>query len=142
TIAQLGSAAGLDPVEVRRLMLVRALAFEVVQNEVQSRPPDRDFRVSGGVSALDALIELELIRTVSAALASLNEREASVISERYGFWQSAVTSRPVIAKKLGVSAERVRQIENAALAKIANALAEVGVSAEEVGSLVLNSRLA
>jgi len=139
TIAQLAQASRTEVREVRRLMLVRGLACEVMQSEVAPPPPASEPPESEAVSALDALIELELIRTVGDALRSLNEREARVISERYGFRQASVTSRPIIAKKLGVSAERVRQIENAALAKIAKALSDVGVSAEEVGALVFNA---
>src|SRR5690606_1575422 len=139
TIAQLARATGLEAREVRRLMLVRGLAFEVAQSDVATPPASIQQPEVEAVSALDALIELELIRTVADALRSLNEREAQVISERYGFRQASVTSRPIIAKKLGVSAERVRQIENAALAKIAKALSDVGVSAEEVGALVFHA---
>lgn len=139
TIAQLARATGLEAREVRRLMLVRGLAFEVAPSDVATPPASIQQPEVEAVSALDALIELELIRTVGDALRSLNEREAQVISERYGFRQASVTSRPIIAKKLGVSAERVRQIENAALAKIAKALSDVGVSAEEVGALVFHA---
>jgi len=139
TIAQLAQATQLEVREVRRLMLVRGLAFEVVPSDSRASPAPSDQPDSEAVSALDALIELELISTVGDALRTLNEREAQVISERYGFRQASVTSRPIIAKKLGVSAERVRQIENAALAKIAKALSDVGVSAEEVGALVFNA---
>ncbi|HEY6723539.1 MAG TPA: sigma-70 family RNA polymerase sigma factor [Polyangiaceae bacterium] len=139
TIAQLAQATELEVREVRRLMLVRGLAFEVMPSDTPPSRPPSEHSDAEAVSALDALIELELIRTVGDALRSLNEREAQVISERYGFRQASVTSRPIIAKKLGVSAERVRQIENAALAKIAKALSDVGVSAEEVGALVFNA---
>ena len=139
TIAQLAQATQLEVREVRRLMLVRGLAFEVVPSDSRAASTPSEQPDSEAVSALDALIELELISTVGDALRTLNEREAQVISERYGFRQASVTSRPIIAKKLGVSAERVRQIENAALAKIAKALSDVGVSAEEVGALVFNA---
>jgi len=139
TIAQLSQATRLDVREVRRLMLVRGLAFEVAPSDTATSPVPTTQPDTEAVSALDALIELELIRTVGDALRTLNEREAQVVSERYGFRQASVTSRPIIAKKLGVSAERVRQIENAALAKIAKALSDVGVSAEEVGALVFSA---
>lgn len=139
TIAQLAQATHTEVREVRRLMLVRGLAFEVLPSEVAPPSVPSEPAEAEAVSALDALIELELIRTVGDALRSLNDREARVISERYGYRQASVTSRPIIAKKLGVSAERVRQIENAALAKIAKALSDVGVSTEEVGALVFNA---
>lgn len=143
TIAQLAAATQLDELEVRRVMLVRGLAFEVAPSEAtQEVVSSEGLTDPEGVSALDALIEHELIRTVGGALQTLNERESMVISERYGFRQASVTSRPIIAKKLGVSAERIRQIENGALGKIAKALADVGVSAEEVGALVFNTNVA
>ncbi len=142
TVAQLAGATGLEEREVRRLVLVRGLAFEVAPSAAHSEPCSIESKSETGVSALDALVELELIKAVGAAMECLNEREALVISERYGFRQSAVTSRPIIAKKLGVSAERVRQIENAALAKIAQKFSDVGVSAEEVGALVFNASVA
>jgi RNA polymerase sigma factor (sigma-70 family) len=142
TIQQLSEAAQLEETEVRRLMLLKGLAFEVAPAETTPPPDTQRPTASEGLSALDALVELELIRTVSGALETLNEREARVISERYGFRQATITSRPVIAKNLGVSAERVRQIENAALGKIAKALSDVGVRAEEVGALVFKTSVA
>ena len=141
TIQQLAAATQMEETEVRRLLLVRGLAFEVATNGASGQAALESDELEG-VTALDALIELELIRTIGNALGNLNEREAQVISERYGFREAVVTSRPVIAKRLGVSAERVRQIENAALSKIARALSELGVSTEELETMVLRASVA
>jgi RNA polymerase sigma factor (sigma-70 family) len=142
TIPQLAAATQMEEIEVRRLMLVRGLAFEVATTGAASQQAVLENADLEGVTALDALVELELIRTIGNALSSLNEREEQVISERYGFKEASVTSRPVIAKRLGVSAERVRQIENGALSKIAKALSDFGVSTEELQVMVLKASVA
>ncbi|HEY2320231.1 MAG TPA: sigma-70 family RNA polymerase sigma factor [Solirubrobacteraceae bacterium] len=64
----------------------------------------------------------ELARTVPNLLAYLNERERIVIRSRYGLGRPVQTLREV-APKLGVSAERVRQIEHDALEKLHTAAA-------------------
>src|SRR5690606_24630726 len=134
---QLAAATQMEESEVRRLMLVRGLAFEVATQGAPSDQAPLESTDAEPVTTLDALVELELIRTIDDALSGLNEREAQVIAERYGFKEAAVTSRPIIAKRLGVSAERVRQIENAALCKIAKALSEFGVNTQELETMVL-----
>jgi DNA-directed RNA polymerase sigma subunit (sigma70/sigma32) len=59
----------------------------------------------------------ELARTVPNLLANLNEREATVIRSRFGLG-CPVQTLGEVAPKLGVSAERVRQIEHDALEKL------------------------
>ena len=142
TIPQLAAATQMEESEVRRLMLVRGLAFEVATQGAPSDQAPLESTDAEPVTTLDALVELELIRTIDDALSGLNEREAQVIAERYGFKEAAVTSRPIIAKRLGVSAERVRQIENAALCKIAKALSEFGVNTQELETMVLKASVA
>jgi RNA polymerase sigma factor (sigma-70 family) len=55
-------------------------------------------------------------------LATLTERERTVVCSRYGIGQQQHTLRD-IGKRLGVSAERVRQIEQASLEKLNTAAA-------------------
>ena len=72
--------------------------------------------------AYERVDQRELARTVPNLLAYLNERERTVIRSRYGLGRPAQTLREV-APKLGVSAERVRQIEHDALEKLYTAAA-------------------
>ena len=67
--------------------------------------------------AYDRVEQRELARTVPNLLAHLDERERTVIRSRYGLGLPAQTLREV-APELGVSAERVRQIEHDALEKL------------------------
>lgn len=56
---------------------------------------------------------------LSEALAPLSERERRIVLLRYGFDGSEGWTYSMIAGKFGVSSERIRQIERAALEKIA-----------------------
>jgi RNA polymerase primary sigma factor len=67
--------------------------------------------------AYDRVDQRELARTVPKLLAHLDERERTIIRSRYGLGRPAQTLREV-APKLGISAERVRQIEHDALQKL------------------------
>ncbi len=66
---------------------------------------------------------LEAIETeeLLALLASLSERERTVLRRRYGLEGSEQQSLRSIAAELALSAERVRQIEQRALGKLAAA---------------------
>jgi RNA polymerase nonessential primary-like sigma factor len=55
-----------------------------------------------------------------AALATLSEREREIVLLRYGFDGTEGWTYSVIAERFGISAERVRQIERAALSKLAS----------------------
>ncbi len=57
-------------------------------------------------------------RTLSALLAELNEREQDVLSRRFGLNLPEPETLQVISENLGISRERVRQIEKGALKKL------------------------
>jgi RNA polymerase sigma factor (sigma-70 family) len=64
------------------------------------------------------------------ALAALSEREQAIVSARYALGEEDEQTLSTIAKKFNLSIERIRQIEQAALQKLAQALSEMGVSSE------------
>jgi RNA polymerase nonessential primary-like sigma factor len=57
-------------------------------------------------------------RTLSALLAALNEREQEVLRRRFGLNLPEPETLQVISENLGISRERVRQIEKGALKKL------------------------
>jgi RNA polymerase sigma factor (sigma-70 family) len=69
----------------------------------------------------DALLEARPVETLPALLDGLTERERRVVRERYGLDGPERTLREV-GSSLGVTAERVRQIEREALDKLRAAL--------------------
>ena len=68
-------------------------------------------------------------RSVRNAVAELSEREQRIVELRYGLADGEVWSLEAIARELGITRERVRQIERAALAKLE---ASLGGAAEDV----------
>jgi RNA polymerase sigma factor (sigma-70 family) len=70
-----------------------------------------------------AAIELEELHAV---LAGLSDRERSILRARYGLDGGEEQSLRAVGERLGLSGERVRQIEQRALGKLSTALAPGG----------------
>ncbi len=75
-------------------------------------------------------------RRVSQALARMDETERRVIELRFGFDEEPKTLE-AIGKQLGISRERVRQVETRALSRLQTELAELAVAGD--GELALSA---
>jgi len=71
---------------------------------------------------LEALTSKNLHEEVSGLMSLLNEREQRIISERFGLQGLKPMLLEEVAREFGVSRERVRQLQNSALAKMRKAL--------------------
>ena len=67
---------------------------------------------------LDAVIEMDLTERVMEALATLTPLEAHVLRHRYGIGTDEEHTFKKVAQDLGLTNERVRQIEVKALARL------------------------
>jgi RNA polymerase primary sigma factor len=78
----------------------------------------------------EALTPFELLRDkdlhhkVGGLLKELDDREKKIISQRFGFDGGGRKTLQQIGNKLGVSRERIRQLENVALVKLRRALSQ------------------
>src|SRR6202045_2538433 len=72
----------------------------------------------------ELLRDKDLYNDVDGLLEVLNDREKKIISQRFGFDGGARKTLEEIGKKLGVSRERIRQLENVALSKLRRALSQ------------------
>jgi RNA polymerase primary sigma factor len=70
----------------------------------------------------ELLRDKDLRDKVGGLLNELNDREKKIIAERFGFGGGGRKTLEQIGSKLGVSRERIRQLENVALEKIRHAL--------------------
>jgi RNA polymerase primary sigma factor len=77
-----------------------------------------DRLVDDGAGPEQAAERAERARRVAAALATLRDREREILALRYGFGGRGPRSRQEVAHKLGISRERVRQIEHLALERL------------------------
>lgn len=66
----------------------------------------------------EELVRQELLQTMEHLLAALNERQQEVLRLHFGMVDGTCQSLEQIAKQLGVSKERVRQIEQQAISKL------------------------
>ena len=72
----------------------------------------------------ELLRDKDLHNDVDGLLEVLDDREKEIISQRFGFGGGERKTLEEIGKKLGVSRERIRQLENIALSKLRRALSQ------------------
>jgi len=72
----------------------------------------------------ELLRDKDLQKNVGGLLEVLDVREKKIISQRFGFDGGARKTLNEVGKKLGVSRERIRQLENIALSKLRRALSQ------------------
>lgn len=70
----------------------------------------------------DALIESDSLKHVLELLKTMNEREATVLKMRFGLENHQPKTLKEIGERLGLTRERVRQIETEALNKMADSM--------------------
>jgi RNA polymerase primary sigma factor len=87
-----------------------------------------DVESTDPVDELDDTFRSDAVR---AALAELPERDRRVVELRFGL-DGETRSLEAIARELGLSRERVRQIEEKALARLARELGSVGAADDEL----------
>jgi RNA polymerase primary sigma factor len=73
---------------------------------------------TAGQAAHRAVEKQELSASLTAALQSLDPRERKILQLRFGLELSDERTLTEVAAEMGVSRERIRQIEQAALAKL------------------------
>jgi RNA polymerase sigma factor (sigma-70 family) len=89
--------------------------------EEDGQPPHEWLDDPGALEAYDGVLERLTLRRLDDMGAILSDRECRVISARYGIGQPALKLAQIGAL-VGVSAERARQIQEEALAKLRHAL--------------------
>jgi len=112
---ELAGRARMQPSEVSKLLqLDDAIAMHAPlgggENTLEDLLADE-----GALDPLDAAIRRELAAQIGHAVAKLDSREAHVLRVRYGIGTCDKQTLLVLGRKLGLSRERVRQIEGEAL---------------------------
>jgi RNA polymerase primary sigma factor len=131
SVAELSAMSGMPCEHVRSLLAAerapRALEDSRGRGDDAGRVGDfvEDPRAEDAFDRVVTQLATESLRDLPGELC---ERERMIVSARFGLGQAPQTLREV-ARKLGISAERVRQIEQGALAKLHDAVAAPGLAA-------------
>ena len=113
---QLAQAAGLAPGEAPRLLLLAGGTTSLHAPVGGGDTALEDFLADkAAIEPLDAALQSEIVDGVRHALARLEPREARVLGLRYGIGTGAEHTIADVARQLGLSGERVRQIQRDAL---------------------------
>src|SRR4051795_5282118 len=118
--AELAARIGM-PVDKVRLLLDAArqpYSLDAPTGENEEQAIGDFIRDRTVLSPEDETISRELATRIEGALAPLTEREQEVVRLRYGFTADREFTLAEVGRKLGLSRERVRQIEARAVAKL------------------------
>lgn len=124
TVAELAEAMQLNARQILRLQMVGQppLSLEAAlaggAGDLAAYMTDTDVAGDPEASALHQ----DLCMALAAALATLSERERRIITLRYGLGDDHVHTLEEVGTIIGVTRERVRQVENKALRKLGNPL--------------------
>ena len=72
----------------------------------------------------ELLRDKDLVNEVGGLLNVLNERERKIISQRFGFGGGTRKTLEEVGVTMGVTRERIRQLQNAAISKLRHALSQ------------------
>jgi RNA polymerase primary sigma factor len=103
-------------------------AIQIYNSAPQADQPDAGWSLGEMVmddrlkNPEDEMIESDVLKHVLELLATMNEREATVLKMRFGLEDNEPRTLKEIGEALGLTRERVRQIETEALGKLALAV--------------------
>jgi RNA polymerase nonessential primary-like sigma factor len=134
TLEDVGHLLGKPVADVERLLRYHEQPLSL------DAPLDHDAELTVGEGVADEsalspellLHESALERNVAAWLGELPERQRRVVERRYGLNGCAVATLDDLARELGVTRERVRQIQGEALEKLRGRLARKGFARDDL----------
>lgn len=121
TVKQLSSMTGLSQTKVlETLQLIQDPVSINATIGDEKEGEMGDFIADTSMSPADELLRSSLAEGIQDMLSSLSEREQKIITYRYGLDGGKARTLEEVGKILGITRERVRQIEAKAIVKLRN----------------------
>ena len=129
TAAEIAPAVGMDPEKVEELL---QLMPEICSLDIPTGDADRGtlgtlIEDAQSAQPQQAVVRRELEHTMDVLLGMLDERQRQILRLHFGMEDGRCHSLEGIAKQLGISKERVRQIERQAMEKLQKMGASMGL---------------
>ena len=126
TVEEIGEAVGMEPKKVARLL---RLAPEVCSLDIPAGDDTLGTLIADAQSSQpqQELVRRELEHTLDTLLGMLDDRQRQILRLHFGMEDGSSHSLEEIAKNMGISKERVRQIERQAMEKLQKMGAGMGL---------------
>ncbi|MGE3319063.1 MAG: RNA polymerase sigma factor RpoS [Candidatus Berkiella sp.] len=132
TYEDIARALNISPDDVNKLMRLneKTLSLDTPMGEESEKPL---LEALADVSSEEPAQELEdanLYHRLNACLQSLNEKQRSILAQRFGLYGHEEATLEEVGQKVGLTRERVRQIQVEALKQLRQVLEVQGVGSE------------
>lgn len=129
TAAEIGKVCGLAEEKVSQLLLLlpEICSLDIAAGDRENGTLGTLIEDTQTVQPQEELVRRELIQILDALLSALDERQRQILRMHFGMEDGRCYSLEEIAKALGVSKERVRQIERQAMEKLQKMGASMGL---------------
>jgi RNA polymerase sigma factor (sigma-70 family) len=128
--SEVAEALGLETAEVDALARLDRSAVRLDEPLPGREDGSLADRLADEAAASDDVVDRgQLERRVAGLLAALPSRDRDILRARYGFADGEAQTLQTVANTLGLSRERVRQLEKRALARLMGAAREAGLDA-------------
>ena len=124
TDEELGEEIGIASGKVAKLksLGIRPVSLDAVVGDEDSAEFSEMIGDEDAETPFESLRDKNLLRQMDGLLDILDQREKRIISQRFGLGGGKPKTLEDIGKNFGVTRERIRQLQNIALAKLRRAL--------------------
>lgn len=134
TFEDIADALNVEGEEVNRLLRLneKTLSLDTPMGEESEKPLLDALSDQDGYGPEDAESDVDLHLYLNKCLMHLSEKHQSILAQRFGLWGNEEATLEEVGKEVGLTRERVRQIQVEALKTLRKILEESGVEREAV----------